>query len=219
MSCSIHLEGKNQIIDLLSDDEEPEPLILKAIIKRLQKQEFPGLRNNLKIVLTNVAELPRGFSDITNQLIEKIDILDEVYGPRAVKPLHNFLPKLSDWDKDLELDDPDEYFRGQAVVKALSVLFKKYQEEAAQVAVDETINFAEKLAPFINPNLDRAKEVFACLYEILPMDPYNCHILNQFLIKHGDVTMKGEHPTTIKQIMAQDYNEILELTVNARILQ
>jgi len=31
--------------------------------------------------------------------------------------------------------------------------------------------------------------------------------------------MKGEHETTIKQIMQQDYNEILELTVNARILQ
>ena len=51
------------------------------------------------------------------------------------------------------------------------------------------------------------------------MDPYNCHILNQFLIKHGDVIMKGEVPTTIKKIMEKDYNEILELTVNARILQ
>jgi hypothetical protein len=54
------------------------------------------------------------------------------------------------------------------------------------------------------------------LYEILPMDPYNCHILNQFLLQYGDVPM-GD--TTIKQIMQQDYNEILELTVNARILQ
>jgi len=126
MSCSIHLEGKNQIIDLLNEDAKP--LILVAIIKRLQKQEFPGIRNNLKIVLTNVAELPRGFSDITNQIlvIEKIDILDEVFGPRAVKPLHNFLPKLSDWDKDLELEEPDDYFFGQLVIKALSVLFKKY---------------------------------------------------------------------------------------------
>lgn len=177
------------------------------------------MRNNLKIVLTNVAELPRGFSDITMQLVEKIEILDEVFGPRAVKPLHNFLPKLSDYNSFLNLSDPDEIFRGQIVIKALAWLFKKYQEDAAQVAVDETINFAEKLAPFINPNWDTAKEVFACLYEILPMDPYNCHILNQFLLKYGDVTMKGEHETTIKQIMQQDYNEILELTVNARILQ
>lgn len=61
--------------------------------------------------------------------------------------------------------------------------------------------------------------MFACLYEILPMDPYNCHILNLFLLKHGDVVMKGEFPTSIKKIMEKDYNEILELTVNARILQ
>ena len=191
---------------------------MQAIVKRLESGQDQGLRNNLKIVFTNVAELPRGFSDITMQLVEKIEILDEVFGPRAVKPLHNFLPKLSDYDSELNLDT-DEIFRGQIVIKALAWLFKKYQEDAAQVAVDETINFAEKLAPFINPNWDSAKEVFACLYEILPMDPYNCHILNQFLLKYGDVTMKGEHETTIKQIMQQDYNEILELTVNARILQ
>jgi len=48
------------------------------------------------------------------------------------------------------------------------------------------------------------------------MDPYNCHILNQFLIKFGDVPIKAG---TIKQIMAQEFNEILELTINARILQ
>jgi len=49
----------------------------------------------LKVALTNVAELPRGFSVITHELVEKIEILDEVFGARAIKPLHNFLPKLS----------------------------------------------------------------------------------------------------------------------------
>lgn len=128
MSCSIHLEGKNQIIDEVDSDDNP--LILQAIVKRLDSQQDPGLRNNLKIVLTNVAELPRGFSDITMQLVEKIEILDEVFGPRAVKPLHNFLPKLIDYDDQLQVD-PDEIFRGQIVIKALAVLFKKYQEDAA----------------------------------------------------------------------------------------
>ena len=73
-------------------------------MKRLESNQDQGLRNNLKIVLTNVAELPRGFSDITMQLVEKIEILDEVFGPRAVKPLHNFLPKLSEYDSYLNLD-------------------------------------------------------------------------------------------------------------------
>lgn len=106
MSCSIHLTGKNQIIDELDDEN---PLILQAIVKRLESNENPALRNNLKIVLTNVAELPRGFSDITMQLVEKIEILDEVFGPRAVKPLHNFLPKLSEYTEELMLD-PDQIF-------------------------------------------------------------------------------------------------------------
>ena len=103
MSCSIHLTGKNQIIDEL--DQDRNPLILQTIVRRLESPHLDaGIRNNLKIVLTNVAELPRGFQDITRELVEKIEILDEVFGPRAVKPLHNFLPKLSEYDKNLTLD-------------------------------------------------------------------------------------------------------------------
>lgn len=60
------------------------------------------------------------------QLVEKIEILDEVFGPRAVKPLHNFLPKLSDYNSQLGLSEPDDIFRGQIVIKALAWLFKKY---------------------------------------------------------------------------------------------
>lgn len=124
MSCSIHIEGKNQIIHP-RDQEDDSPVILKAIVQRLKKQEYPGLRNNLKIVLTNVAELPSGFSDITLELMDKIEILDEVFGPRAVKPLHEFLPKLSEYDDEL-IVDPDEIFRGVEAIKALAWLFKKY---------------------------------------------------------------------------------------------
>jgi len=102
MSCSIHLEGKHQIVNM--KDEHSNPLIIVAIIKILQSQQFPVIRNNLKVCLTNVSELPLGFSDITRQLIEKISILDEVFGPRAVKPLHNFLPKLSEYDQMLQID-------------------------------------------------------------------------------------------------------------------
>lgn len=63
MSTSIHLEGKNQIVDQV--DTHHNPLILQAIISRLESDEYPDLRNNLKVALTNVAELPRGFEEIT----------------------------------------------------------------------------------------------------------------------------------------------------------
>lgn len=123
------------------------------MIRRLQLQKDPDIRNNLKVALTNVAELPEGFEKITYQLVDKIDILDEVFGQRAVKPLHNFLPKLSDYDENLNIDR-EVARQGVLVIKALAQLFRKYKEVAAQVASDETINFAEKLAPFINPEYD-----------------------------------------------------------------
>ena len=37
------------------------------------------------------------------------------------------------------------------IIYALSYLFKNYKDDAADVAINETINFSEKLAPFINP--------------------------------------------------------------------
>ena len=128
MSCSIHLEGKNQIVDQVDDQENP--LIIQAIISRLVSGEYPDLRNNLKVALTNVAELPRGFEVITQQLVENIKILDEVFGARAVKPLHNFLPKLSEYDEMLTITKQDA-LNAYPVIFALSYLFKKYKEEAA----------------------------------------------------------------------------------------
>jgi len=119
----------------------------------MESEVFPDLRNNLKVALTNVAELPRGFEEITRQLLTKISILDEVFGARAVKPLHNFLPKLSEYDAMLDSCPKllSDWAPWSQVIDALAFLFQKYKEEAAQVAVDETINFSEKLAPFINP--------------------------------------------------------------------
>jgi len=38
-------------------------------------------------------------------------------------------------------------------MKAMAIIFEKYKEDAAQVAMDETINFSEKIAPFLNPDL------------------------------------------------------------------
>jgi hypothetical protein len=62
--------------------------------------DFPDLRKNIIVALTNIAELPEGFQTVTWQLCDKIEILDEVFGPSAVKPLHNFLSKLSDVEED-----------------------------------------------------------------------------------------------------------------------
>ena len=81
--------------------------------------EYPDLRKNLSVALTNIAELPRGFQEITRQLLSNIKILDEVFGARAVKPLHNFLPKLSEYDEMLTITKEDA-MRAYPVIFALS---------------------------------------------------------------------------------------------------
>lgn len=217
MSCSIHLDGKKQIVNKV--DKQGNPLIIQAIIARLQSPDFPDIRTNLKVALTNIAELPEGFSKITNELVDKIEILDEVFGPRAIKPLHNFLPKLSDYDHS-ENFNLDTARRSVLTIRALAFFFKKYKDVAAQVAIDETINFSEKLAPFINPEYNVQKEVFACLAEVLSIDPYNCHILQKFIIQYGEmpVNSNADSMRTFKHEMYTQCPEILELAMEARIL-
>lgn len=160
------------------------------MIARLQKEnELPELRKNLKVALINVSELPIGFLRICHDLASKVSILDEIFGPKSVKGLHQLLPKLSQYQfppeirGDPALDDKLENYR--MYIKAMAMIFGKYGEEAAQVAMNETINFSEKLAPFVNPDLMLQKDVFVCLNE-MKIDTYNCHILHKFLQEYGN---------------------------------
>jgi hypothetical protein len=60
------------------------------MINRLlsQDEQNPDLRKNLKVALMNVAELPEGFLKICHELSDKVEILDEIFGPKSVKALH-----------------------------------------------------------------------------------------------------------------------------------
>jgi hypothetical protein len=106
MSCTIHLDGKKQAVEF----EEPalQPAILQKIIERLEggSDAEADLRKNLKVTLINIAELPEGFLKITHELsdVSKMDLLDEVFGPRSVKALHNLLPKITEYSDPLKID-------------------------------------------------------------------------------------------------------------------
>jgi len=221
MSCSIHLEGKKQIVNEL--DQNGEPHIIKLMINRLQYHDvYPDLRKNLKVALINVAELPEGFLKISHELSDKVDILDEIFGPRCVKALHQLLPKLSLYENppeirgseiEMNLEDYRKY------LKALAMIFEKYKEEAAQVAMDETINFSEKIAPFINPDLMLQKEAFTCLNETR-IDRYNCHILHKFLLQYGDIHLEtsqvgSDGVTTIQAELQREFPSLLESVMEA----
>ncbi len=93
----------------------------------------------------------------------------------------------------------------------MAAIIKSYREDAAQVAIDETINFAEKLAPFINPATDLQKETIYCLIEVCNIDPYNCHVLNNFLTQYGDIPIRWDYGlTTINREMKQ-FTELLSM--------
>jgi len=36
----------------------------------------------------NVAELPDGFLKIAHEISDKVEILDEIFGPKSIKALH-----------------------------------------------------------------------------------------------------------------------------------
>ncbi len=93
------------------------------------------IRKNLKVTLINISELPEGFLKISHELSDKMDLLDEVFGPRSVKDLHNLLPKLSTYPDPLNID-PEAVKKYARYVKSLAYIMKTYKEEAAQVAVD-----------------------------------------------------------------------------------
>ena len=147
LSCTIHLDGKKQAAQF---ELGGLPLILQKIIQRLGDMQEVDIRKNLKVTLLNIAELPEGFLKVCHELSDKMDLLDEVFGPRCVKDLHKLLPKLTEYPDPLHIDI-NQLKKYHRYVKSLAYIMKSYKDEAAQVAVDQTINFSEKLAPFINP--------------------------------------------------------------------
>lgn len=218
MSCTIHLNGKQQAV--WYEEVKGEPKIIQKIIERLYEKQNHDLRKNLKVALINIAELPEGFLKITHELSDKMDLLDEVFGARSVKALHNLLPKLTDYHDPLRIDNKDIASKYMRYVKSLAYIIKKYKEEAVQVAIDETINFSEKLAPFLNPETQLQKETVLCLREVCSIDAYNCHILKQFIHKYGEFPIKRESQnniTTIRRELSQ-YADLLELSEEAQIL-
>jgi hypothetical protein len=135
-----------------------------------------------------------------------------------VKTLHNLLPKLSDYQNPLNIDD-DTVNRISRYIKSLAYIMKTYKDEAAQVAVDQTINFAEKLAPFINPVNGLQKETVLCLREVCGIDQYNCSLLFRFLQKYGEspIRVEGNKATTIKRELSH-YADLITLAYESHLL-
>lgn len=85
--------------------------------------------------------------------------------------------------------------------------------------MDETINFSEKIAPFLNPDLMLQKEALVCLNETR-IDRYNCHVLNKFLHEYGAQELEvnsSQHGgvTTINSELEREAPELIESAIEA----
>ena len=128
MSTTIHLDGKKQAIV----DNNGQPEILQKIIEKLyDRQQKDDLRKNLKVAFTNISELPEGFLKITNELSEKVELLDEVFGVHAIKGLHQLMPALRDYNDPLRINPFQISNSYSKYVRAMGYLMKKYGVECA----------------------------------------------------------------------------------------
>ena len=82
------------------------------------------------------------------------------------------MPKLEEYDDPLSLDS--ETFESFVhYVNSINYLFQKYEEGAAAVAISETINFVEKLFPYIHPNHPTSEATIQSLREVCSEDNYS----------------------------------------------
>lgn len=59
-----------------------------------------------------------------------MDLLDEVFGSRAVKSLHTLLPKISDYIDPLKIENKEIAAKYMKYIKSLAYIIKQYKEEA-----------------------------------------------------------------------------------------
>ena len=168
--------------------------------------------------------MPEGFLKITHELSDKLELMDEVFGLRALKALHILLPKLDTYEDPLN-PDLKGIKNSLQYVRAIAFLVKKYFEDSetndqAKNIVDETINFTEKVFPFLNPRLRSFEEAAVSIRHVCLCNEYNCLLLRRLLAKYGDSEIKMEDGTvkTISLELESYYLDLVALAREAEIL-
>ncbi len=128
-NITLHLEGKKAAIDF------NDKVIIKKCIANLE-MDSPDIVFNVKQVLMNVSDLPVGFQAITELLLDKVSLLDDIFNVRSVISLAGFLPLAS------ELTNPpcipiDQQPRLVKYVKVLCYFLLKY-DQAIKLTITDT---------------------------------------------------------------------------------
>ena len=199
MSVTNILGAKNQICDFTNaekyrekmekrkqilNSEFPEDEILEKICDLLKDSNY-DIRENSKLCLQNLSNLPEGFIKIIDILHDKLELMNEVFGVNSLNGLTDLLPKLSTYKNppNIEKEMLPKYTK---VIKGIIYFYKKYQDEAIEILIHNTVNINQKLAPFYilnDPTLHKWAKYLTD--RIGKRDPNNQKVLQDFFEKYG----------------------------------
>jgi HEAT repeat len=183
MSVSIALEGKYQAVRI---EKSGSPVILKRLYKLLL-DNIKDIRDNAIQCFHNCSDLPEGFDKSVIILSQNINILDEVFAIKCIKPLARLLPKLSSYADPPRLDTSNLNMH-QRCIKALRFLIEKY-ERGVHESID-TVNISQKLGPFLSDHSGVSDDTIAILKIICSKCSHNKEILKNFVSDYADTDIK-----------------------------
>lgn len=180
MSISNILDSKKQICKFAAKENPNRFEILEKICISLEDKNY-DIKHNSIYCLRNLAELPEGFLKIIDILHEKLELMNEVFGVNSLKGLTELLPKLSKYKNPphVEKEMLPKYLR---VIRAIIYFYKKYQDDALDILIHDTVNINQKLGPFCILNDSNPRKLTKYLTDrIGKKDPHNQQILAKFI--------------------------------------
>ncbi len=128
------------------------------------------------------------------------------------------MPKLEEYEDPLNLDQATISKYGD-YVDSINKLFEKYEEQAACICISETINFVERIFPYVHPNLKTHEGTINSLKEVCTEDnQYSALALKRLLEKFGEqfITLNNGRTTIIKALIVEKYSDFYELARDAK---
>jgi len=135
LNCEFPEEAEKKIIseqkeikDFAYSDNSIHYEILEKICALLNKDENYDIRENAKLCLQNLSNLPEGFIKIIDILHDKLELMDEVFGVDSLKGLTDLLPKLSTYKNPPNVEKKC-YQNIQKLLKELFIFMKNIKKK------------------------------------------------------------------------------------------
>jgi len=184
------ISEQKEIKDFAYSDNSIHYEILEKICSLLEDENY-DIRENAKLCLQNLSNLPEGFIKIIDILHNKLELMNEVFGVDSLRGLTDLLPKLSTYKNPPNVDQ-SLLAKHVKVIKGIIYFYEKYQEEALEILIHGTVNINEKLGPFYVLNDPMVYKYTKYLTDrIGKKDPNNQKVLQDFFEKYGFKEKKG----------------------------